>query len=351
MNPTSELFVRTAQLEPGQHVLLLHSGDPALAQWVLEQVGPAGRVTALHSSHSALTRLASVEGLMLSETVYPVAETHGPAHVVLLNIPKGRSVVRALLWTAAQALQPGGRLYLAGPNARGAKSAIKDAAHLLGDAPVLDYRRSRRIALAIRPESLHLPAAWAGERPWSPQFRGMQRSGRQVMIMTMPGVFAWDRLDEGTALLLDHVDVRAGTEVLDIGCGYGIIGVEAARQGAHVVMVDDDLRAVRCARGSVLANDLGTRCDVLPSDVTSAVRDRRFDLVLSNPPFHKGVENDTSVAERIIRESADVLRPGGRLRIVANRFLPYDHLMRATFGGVMVVAETGRYYVLESVRA
>jgi 16S rRNA (guanine1207-N2)-methyltransferase len=120
--------------------------------------------------------------------------------------------------------------------------------------------------------------------------------------------------------------------------------------GAHVTMVDDDLLAVRCAEASVRMNALVDHCTVLPSDVTSAVQDQQFDLILSNPPFHHGVEVSTDVAERIISESYDRLRPGGRLRIVANRFLPYDRTMRETFGNVTVIAQNGRYRVLESVR-
>ncbi len=350
MSPTSVLFVQAATLDAGARVLLLHSDDLELARWAVAQVGPGGRVTALHSSHSALERLAGVAGLDVSDAVYPAADAHGPADVVLVDIPKGRSVARAILWTAGQALRPGGRLYLAGPNARGAKSAIKDAAHLFGSAPVLAYRSACRIALATRPESLALPAAWDGERPWTPQLRGLRHDGTHYMVMTMPGVFAWDRLDAGTALLLDHLAVEPGSEVLDIGCGYGIIGLVAARQGARVTLVDDDLRAVRCALGSVRASDLAGCCTVLPGDVTHAVAGRQFDLVLSNPPFHKDVDVDTSIAARIVRESAGVLRPGGRLRIVANRFLPYDRLLRDTFGAVHTVVETGRYRVLESVR-
>jgi 16S rRNA (guanine1207-N2)-methyltransferase len=138
--------------------------------------------------------------------------------------------------------------------------------------------------------------------------------------------------------------------VLDIGCGYGIIGLCAARAGARAVMVDDDLLAVRCARVSAVANELADRCRVLPSDVTSAVQDRRFDLVLSNPPFHQGTDVNTATAQRIVREASGVLRPGGRLRIVANRFLPYDRVLSDTFGSVATLADDGRYRVLEAVR-
>jgi 23S rRNA (guanine1835-N2)-methyltransferase len=71
--------------------------------------------------------------------------------------------------------------------------------------------------------------------------------------------------------------------------------------------------------------------------------------VVSNPPFHQGVDVTTGIATQMIHEVPDVLRLGGRLRLVANRFLPYHREMRAVFGNVRSVAETGRYIVLESV--
>jgi 16S rRNA (guanine1207-N2)-methyltransferase len=350
INPTSALIANTVTLEPGERVLLLHSGDAALARWLIEQVGTADTVAALHTSICALETLARVDGLMVYDDVYPNANRHGVVSTAILNVPKGRDVARAYLWTVAQVLRPGGRLFVAGPNARGARSVISDAADLYGDAPVLGYKSSRRIAVATRPETVTQPPAWEDERPWQMQMRAVRRPEGQYMITTMPGVFSWEHLDEGTALLLDHLDIEPDTTVLDIGCGYGIIGLVAARAGAqHVTMLDDNLLAVRCARAGVISNQLNDICTVLPSDVTSAVAGQQFDMVLSNPPFHRDTDVNTAVATRIVREAADVLVPGGRLRLVANRFLPYDRVMREKFGNVRTVTQTGRYHVLESV--
>jgi 16S rRNA (guanine1207-N2)-methyltransferase len=352
LNPTSDLFARYVELAAGERVLLLNSDHPALARWLVEVVGESGQVTAFHTLYSVLCRLSRVSGLDLCESVYPDPAQHRGVDTVLLDIPAGRDHVRAYLWTAARVLRVGGHLYLAGANAAGAKSAISDAADLFGDAPVLGYKGGCRIALVTRWEGVELrvPHEWQLDQPWQPQMRAFTRPEGHYTIITMPGVFSWDHLDDGTALLLEYLGVEADTDVLDIGCGYGIIGLVAAQMGAHVTMVDDDLLALRCARASVRTNELVDRCTVLPSDVTSAVQDQQFDLILSNPPFHHGVEVTTDVAERIILESYDRLRPGGRLRIVANRFLPYDRTMRETFGNVTVIAQNGRYRVLESVR-
>ncbi len=349
MEPITELFMRYVSLQPGEPVLLLHAGDLQLARWLVDRAGH-GQVTAWHTSYRALAALAAIPGLATSDTVYPDRATHGAAAQALVVLPKGRDLARALLWTVAQTVVPGGRLYLAGLNESGAKSAIRDAAALFENVAVLGYRGGARIACARRSDALHLPDDWRVSHPWQPQMRAVDRPEGRYTIITMPGVFSWDHLDDGTALLLDHLAVEPGQDVLDIGCGYGIIGLVAARAGALVTMVDDNLLAVRCAQASVKANRLADRCTVLPGDVTSSVRDRQFDLVLTNPPFHQGIDVTTGIARRIIREACEVLRPGGRLCLVANRFLPYDRVMRAMFGAVATIAETRRFRVLEAVR-
>jgi len=348
------LFTTRATLQPGQRVLLLNSDDPALARWAVEAVGPEGEVTALHSSHRALTALARVPGVATAATVYPDPAQVGLADVALVELTKGREATRAWLWSAAQCVRPGGWLYLAGANAAGAKSAIKDAEALLGAAPVLGHKGGHRLALATRPQTLSLPPEWGDTRPWELRLIHLTHAGRTYPVMTMPGLFSWDELDEGTALLLDTLGAdppRAGIDALDAGCGYGIVGVAVGHAGAHVTLIDDDLRAVSCARETLRLNGLDDRGAVLAGDIAEGLGDRRFDLVLSNPPFHQGVDVTTGTAQQIVRQAQAVLRPGGRLLVVANRFLPYDRTLTEVFGAARIVAETTRFYVLEGVRA
>ena len=119
-NPSTGLFFDAASIAPGERVLLLHADDPALARWALER---SDQVIAFPPSYRAQAMLEAVAGLALDAGVYPSA-AHGPADVALLALPKGREHTQAYLWTAAEALRPGGRLYLAGLNSSCAISAI-----------------------------------------------------------------------------------------------------------------------------------------------------------------------------------------------------------------------------------
>jgi len=102
--------------------------------------------------------------------------------------------------------------------------------------------------------------------------------------------------------------------------------------------------ARRMVEQSGLAN-----VQVLPSHGVQAVRAQRFDLVVTNPPFHLAGIQTTGIAERFIREAAQVLRPRGRFYLVANRFLKYEPTLRACFKSVEEVGGNTRYKVLRAM--
>ncbi|CAK8743902.1 Ribosomal RNA small subunit methyltransferase C [Sodalis praecaptivus] len=86
---------------------------------------------------------------------------------------------------------------------------------------------------------------------------------------------------------------------------------------------------------------------MLAGDVYSAISGR-FDMIISNPPFHDGMQTNLKAAETLIRGALDHLRIGGELRIVANAFLPYPDLLDAVFGNHQVLAQNGRFKVYQA---
>ena len=96
-------------------------------------------------------------------------------------------------------------------------------------------------------------------------------------------------MDEGTRLLVEALEVHATDIALDIGCGTGYIGMHIAHKASkgHVTMVDASLVAVDAARHMVEQSGM-TNVQVLASNGTQAVKEQRFDLIATNPPFHLG---------------------------------------------------------------
>jgi 16S rRNA (guanine1207-N2)-methyltransferase len=140
--------------------------------------------------------------------------------------------------------------------------------------------------------------------------------------------------------------------VLDLGCGAGPLGIVAARLSGSgpVTLVDADVEAVRSATRSVAAAGV-ENCRVLPSDIAGAVLDQRFDVVVTNPPFHVGKATDLDVPLQFIRDAWDVLDAGGRLLLVANRTLPYERPIYQRFGNIATLVNGRRFKVLSATRA
>lgn len=270
---------------------------------------------------------------------------------VVLPAPPDRALARRWLVHASMALRDGGVLLLAGANDEGIRSVIADAAKVFGPAQREDYGNRQRIARFVKAASAPPPPPWAGvpgiaSGTWR-EFTASV-SGESIPLVTLPGVFAADRLDPGTRLLLDTLPDMLTGSVLDAGCGAGVIGIAASRLGADQVdLIDASLLAVAAARENVARLGIaGAR--VLASDVYSAIPDESYDLIVSNPPFHRGKAVDLTVADRLIAEAPSHLNAGGSLLIVANAFLAYGKRMQGVFRKVETVAATRQYHVISA---
>lgn len=141
-------------------------------------------------------------------------------------------------------------------------------------------------------------------------------------IVVLPDVFNPTLLRSGEFLVQQLGRLPAGTRVLDLGSGAGAAGVAAARRGSRVTAVDINPAAVRCTQINALLNDVSI--EVRHGDLFAPVHAERFDVVLFNPPYYRGVPRDgldhawrsPDVIERFSVELADHLAPGGHALVV-----------------------------------
>ena len=167
---------------------------------------------------------------------------------------------------------------------------------------------------------------------------------QDVTIYSLPGVFSAAELDTGTELLLSTIDNKIKGKVLDLGCGAGVIGsmIKKRSPNAQITMTDIHAMALESARKTLSENQL--QGEVYASDVFSDI-EGKFDLIISNPPFHDGIDTAYRAVTELITQAKWHLNQAGELRIVANAFLPYPELLRQHFGDYEVVAQTGKFKV------
>lgn len=173
--------------------------------------------------------------------------------------------------------------------------------------------------------------------------------GQHLTYTTDHGVFSRQRLDYGSRVLMDAIDIGDEKSMLDVGCGYGTMGIalKSVHEDLQVLMTDVNKRAISLAKENIKCNNL-EGIDVIESDVYENVHDR-YDLVISNPPIRAGKK----VVSAIISGSYDHLNEGGRLVIVIQKKQgapSAKKLMEEIFGNATVIKKDKGYYILQSYK-
>jgi 16S rRNA (guanine1207-N2)-methyltransferase len=362
-NPSPAQVLLASHLEGGarNRTLLIHTGPDILTEGLADRLA-GGRLAWMGRDLAALSRAQTqLENYprLPSQVSFDVElslKDYNQFDQVALLIPKSRMLARRWLLTAWLALKPGSMLYLAGPNDLGIRSLIKDAEDVYRPATILGYKKGNRIARLRKPEGspdLSAGPDWLsvpGIAPGTWQEFQFEWRDETRHFFSLPGVFSADRLDDGTRLLLDQLNLPQGATVLDFGCGSGVLGILTALMGAGSVdLVDIDLLAVASAQKNIAARQISNaRC--LASDGLTPVEGRRYDFILSNPPFHAGKPVSYRVTEAFIAGSKRLLKKSGQLIIVANRFIPYQQSLKRHYRKVNRLAEDNRYQVLSAAR-
>lgn len=173
-------------------------------------------------------------------------------------------------------------------------------------------------------------------------------NGIRLKMYTKGSLFSPNFVDKGTLTMLSKVEFQPGQKILDLGCGYGVIGIYAAHfSGAeNVTMVDSDPIAIESAKKNAIYHDLGA-IHIFQSDGLNNIMERDFDLILSNPPYHA----DFHVPKNFIESGFHHLKYEGHMVMVTKRYQWYKNKLQSVFGGVKVIEENGYYIFISEKRA
>ncbi|NBB14342.1 methyltransferase [Caulobacter sp. SLTY] len=250
--------------------------------------------------------------------------------------PPGTVERRGVIAQLLRALKPEGRLIVMAPKDKGGSRLAGDLEGL--SAPFAENaKRHHRICHVRRPADLAaVSQAIAAAAPREAEGLGW----------TQPGVFSWDRIDAGTALLMQTLPAQSGRGA-DLGAGTGLLANKVLESPAVAALdlVELDRRAIDCARRNVADPRAAFHWADLRG-TEPALAD--LDFVVMNPPFHDAGAEDRALGQVFIRRAAGALRKSGTCWLVANRHLPYEAVLGEHFARVTPHGEAGGYKVFEA---
>ncbi|MCB9663278.1 MAG: methyltransferase [Alphaproteobacteria bacterium] len=242
------------------------------------------------------------------------------------------------------ALRDGGQLVVCAPAREGGKRWPQALAELAGHEVEVDVKARCRVAWATREGSGGDELARRWLEAAAPR---RDADGR----WTRPGVFSWERVDAGTALLAASLPPTLAGRVADAGAGHGVLSdLLLARcpevEGVH--LLEADARALALAERTLAERHAGRVLGAHWGDATARWPVWGLDAVVTNPPLHVGGREDPELGRAVLRRAAEALRPGGVCWLVANRHLPYEAALREAFARVRPVTTEGGFKVLEA---
>lgn len=270
-------------------------------------------------------------GLLIKEEFIADCDT------LLYFWPKSKQEALFQLENILSCLPMGCEIFIVGEN----RSGVRSVENLLTDYLTLNKIDSARRCSLFHGQ-LQKNVNFSLEKWWH------SFSSHSLTIKTLPGVFSRDGLDIGSALLLDAIppDAIKGN-ILDIGCGCGILAAALAKQNPAIqlTLCDVNAAALAASQATLAANNITGK--VIASNMFSEIT-TRFDLIVSNPPFHEGINVNLAATESLLHNARQHLTLNGQLYIVANAFLPYPKMLDATFGNHQVIAQTNKFKVYQA---
>ncbi|SMX45033.1 class I SAM-dependent methyltransferase [Actibacterium lipolyticum] len=258
----------------------------------------------------------------------------GPYAAALIFVPRAKAEVRALLATANE-VAAGGLVIVDGQKTDGIDSLLKECRKRTDVAAPLSKAHGKLF---------WFPADAAAFADLAPSTTTQLPEGFQ----TAPGVFSADAVDRGSAMLADALPPKLKGRVADLGAGWGYLAAQVLdRAGiSELHLIEAEHAALECAKSNVT----DPRAQFHWADATQFTPATKFDVVISNPPFHTSRAADPNLGVAFLAAAARMLTTSGQLWIVANRHLPYERSLAELFIEVEEVAGDAAFKILHAKR-
>lgn len=267
--------------------------------------------------------------------------------LILIKIPKSLALLEHQLYQLRSLVDRNSMILAAGMSRHIHSSTLALFEKILGPTKTsLAWKKARLIHVQRDFDNNE------GQSPYPQEF--VVDAGREFRITNHANVFSRDRLDAGSRLLLENMPANEKyRDIIDLGCGNGILGLVAAHINpqASLCFVDESYMAIESSRLNFRSAFGDTRtADFKVNDCLDGFTAESTDLVLNNPPFHQQQHVGDALAWRMFVDSRRVLRQGGELYVVGNRHLAYHAKLKKIFGNCRRVSSNGKFVLLQATR-
>ena len=333
MDPRSEVVIRQHEYLSGR-VLLVNAPTDDLLSNLEKDITPCLWTWNNNEFQYFQSQQANVHfGVDLPEGSFDQA---------IIFVPKSKELLNYLLHNVVSRLGLGASIFLVGEKKAGVERAAKQL-QPYGQALKLDSARHCQMWQV----TINTTVTAKALADWAQQYTVATPNG-DLTICALPGVFSQNRLDVGTAALLPFLSKVTSGKIADFGCGAGVISAYLAKLNPknRSFAMDVDAFALASTRMTFEKNDLAP--EQLEITAVTGIEDAPLFLhaIVSNPPFHQGIQTDYNASESLCKTSRRHLKSGGELWIVANRFLNYPLLIEQNFGQCTTKADQQGFKVL-----
>lgn len=260
----------------------------------------------------------------------------------VIFVPKSKEMLNYLLHNVASHLAKNAAIFLVGEKKGGVERAAKQ---------LLPYGQSIKIDSARHCQFWQMTLDATVQKKtladWAQRYTVATPNG-ELHICALPGVFSQKNLDIGTAVLLPYLSQVTSGKIADFGCGAGVISAYLAKLNPknRIFAMDVDAFALASTQMTFEENQLTP--EQIEIKAVTGIDDAPLFLhaIVSNPPFHLGIQTDYNASETLCKTSRRHLKSGGELWIVANRFLNYPTLIEQNFGRCTVKTDQQGFKVL-----